>query len=182
MGGFENSETCEHADYHGYEGLHIVIDTDHGGAEHLLCLHGENVAEEGANHYHESCLEPCAKGDGGKRYGGYVGVGEWGDDECRKGEHPLVYGEDGIAFYQAVEHRQIEGEGELGEHAEEVATNVANFGVVGCRAGEDEHERSAETHEHSAGFLSGDGLLENDGGENHGEDGHGGGHYAGVDG
>ena len=56
MGRLEDAKAGQDAYYDRYKRLDIVVHTDHRGTQYLLGLHGENVAEKGADHDYERCL------------------------------------------------------------------------------------------------------------------------------
>ena len=70
----------------------------------------------------------------------------------------------------------------MGKHAQEVATQVAHLCIVGSGTRENEQQRTTETHQNASRLFACNRLLQNQGRQNHGEDGHRSGHDARIDG
>ena len=104
MGDFEYAEACKDTDDDRHHWLDIVIYADYRRTEYLLGLHGEYVADEGADYYNESGFEPCLCRNLCKWNCSHMRESEWGDDDGGKGEHPFVDGEHRVALDELVEH------------------------------------------------------------------------------
>ena len=57
MGPRQHAETRQHADDDGDDGLHVVVDSDDGGPENLLCLDNQDVTDERAEDDHIGRLQ-----------------------------------------------------------------------------------------------------------------------------
>ena len=101
------------------------------------------------------------------------------NDGCPE-EHPLVDGEERILRQQVLEERQVEGEGKLSRHTEQVAPDVSHLGIASRSTCHDDDDGTSTSHQYTERLLPGDRLLQYQEGENHGEDRHRGGHDAGI--
>ena len=87
-------------------------------------------------------------------------------------EHPLVDGEERILRQQVLEERQVEGEGKLRRHTEQVAPDVSHLGIASRSTRHDDDDGTCASHQYTERLLPGDRLLQYQEGENHGEDRH----------
>ena len=87
-------------------------------------------------------------------------------------EHPLVDGKERILRQQVLEERQVEGEGKLSRHTEQVAPDVSHLGIASRGTCHDDDDGTSTSHQYTERLLPGDRLLQYQEGENHGEDRH----------
>ena len=166
----------------GHDGLHVVVDRHHRGAQHLLGLDDEEVAYVGAEEYHIARLQYRSEGQRLAELGIGVGSQQGREEDGCPEEHPFVDGNDAVLPDELVEQRQIESVGELRAQAHQVAADVAHLVAgMGCRR-QDEHQRTAASQQHTQHLLARERLLQDERCQNHGEDRHRGGDDARVDG
>ena len=148
----------------------------------MLPYHHQDVADVCAEDDYEARLEPRACRDGCIIDGRHVAEGERQYHYGGVGEHPLVDRDNGIAAHQRTEQGQVKRERELRAEAEQVAADVAHLRVGRRRTRHNEYHGPGAAYGHASRLLGGDRLLKYEESQYHGEDGHRGGHYAGVDG
>ena len=176
----EYGETHDNTHGNRYQRLHIIIYTYHGRAQRLLTNHHADVTQEGAEEDDVARFPPGAHRNMGKVDAHHVADGERPyQDRCPE-EHPLVDGEERILRQQVLEERQVEGEGKLRRHTEQVAPDVSHLGIASRSTRHDDDDGTCASHQYTECLLPGDRLLQYQEGENHGEDRHRGGHDAGI--
>ena len=77
VGWLEDAYAREHAHHHSHHRLDVIIHADHRGAQGLLGIHREYIADVGADKDHECSLKPCRCGDVGEVNGSDMLECEW---------------------------------------------------------------------------------------------------------
>ena len=126
----EYGETYDDTHCDRYQRLHIVIYTHHGRAQSLLTNHHADVAQIRAEENYVARFPPGAHRNIGKVDAHHVTDGERPYNDGGPEEHPLVDGEERILRQQVLEERQVESEGKLRRHTEQVAPDVSHLGIA----------------------------------------------------
>ena len=182
MRGLQDADAHQQRGSHGNNGLHVVVDRDDGRAQRALSDHGQDIAEERSDAHDVGHLPPRLGRYGLGQHLRHMAERERQQHQRCPREHVLVDGEHVVPTDERIEQRQVQREGELGKEAEEVAPDVAHLVAGVSGRGQDEDERSAATHQHARRLLPRDGLLQDNGCQQHGEDGHRRGDDARIDG
>ena len=109
----EDSESKNDADNDGNDGLNIVVHAHDSGSQHLLSANHEDIGKE-CSPYDDVC--DFCEGDrreSAPRCLPNMLRGERPDDAGGREKHPLVDGEDAVAFGQPSEDGEIDGVGDL---------------------------------------------------------------------
>ena len=176
-------QTDDDADDGGDDGLHVVVHADQSGSQALLPDGDEEIGDKSGEEHHVGYLP---------RYAGFYlsqrDVNQTLDVERQRHqhgeqEHPLHEGNHVVFRDERTEDAEIKGKGQAVDDHEDNAQRLGlGSAATQSHRVENQDQNAGQTHQNAAHFLEGDGLLQDDGRHNHGQDGRAGVGDARVDG